>query len=152
MVHHWSSFSLVLLGLLMLERIQKVQQPLCAVLLENPHEIRYLLHDGEGWMIIEELIGVLKPFHRATTAISALSHPTLSMLGPLSYKLLDIVLKVDERDTPSGKHLKEAIATDLYHRYASLNHQQMLRSVQQLFLIHIPKILTLLYLSLTGKT
>ena len=97
-----------------MERIQKVQQPLCAVLLEKPHEIRYLLPDGEGWMIIEELIGVLKPFHRATTAISALSHPTLSMLSPLLYKLLDIVLKVDERDTPSGKHLKEAIATDLY--------------------------------------
>lgn len=28
--------------------------------------------------------------------------------------------------TPSGKQLKEAIATDLYHRYASLNQQQML--------------------------
>ena len=25
----------------------------------KPHEIRYLLPDGEGWMIIEELIGVL---------------------------------------------------------------------------------------------
>ena len=31
------------------------------------------------------------------------------------------------RYTPSGKHLREAIATDLLHRYASLNHQKMLR-------------------------
>ena len=37
---------------------------------------------------------MLKPFHRATTAMSASSYPTLSMLSPLLYKLLDIVLKV----------------------------------------------------------
>ena len=39
----------------------------------------------------------------------------------------DEAIEVDEGDTPSGKHLREAIATDLLHRYASLNHQQMLR-------------------------
>lgn len=44
--------------------------------------------------IIEELICALKPFHRATTMMSASSYSTLSMLSPLLYKLLDIILKV----------------------------------------------------------
>ena len=87
-----------------------------------------MLPDIEDWTIIEELTGVLKPFHRATTAMSASSYPTLSMLSPLLYKLLDVALKVDGGDTPSGKHLKEAIATDLRHGYASLNQQQILRA------------------------
>ena len=74
---------------LMLKRIQVLQQPLCAVLLDQPHDVRYLLPDSEEWTIIEELITILKPFHRATTAMSTLSHPTLSMLSPLLYKLLE---------------------------------------------------------------
>ena len=107
---------------LMLERIVKLQQPLCAVLLEKPCEIRYLLPDGEEWTIIEEVLTVLKPFHRATTAMSASSYPTLSMLSPLLYKLLNIVLKVDENDTNSGKN---SIENNLCSRYASLDLQQI---------------------------
>ena len=44
------------------------------------------------WRVDDQMM--LKPFHRATTAMSASSYPTLSMLSPLLYKLLDIVLKV----------------------------------------------------------
>ena len=39
-----------------------LQEPLCAVLLDQPYEVRYLLPDSEEWTIIEELIAVLKPF------------------------------------------------------------------------------------------
>ena len=105
-----------------------LQQPLCAVLLDQPRGVRYLLPDSEEWTIIEELIAVLKPFHRATTAMSASSYPTLSMLSPLLYKLLEKVLRVEEDDTPSGKALKEAILTDLSRRYSSLNQQVMLHA------------------------
>ena len=112
----------------MLERIQVLQQPLCAVLLDQPREVRYLLPGSEEWTIIEELIAVLKPFHRATTAMSASSYPTLSMLSPLLYKLIQKVLKVGEDDTPSGKALKEAILTDLNRRYSSQNQQEMLHT------------------------
>ena len=112
---------------LMLERIQVLQQPLCAVLLDQPREVRYLLPDSEEWTIIEELIAVLKPFHTATTAMSASSYPTLSMLSPLLYKLHDRILKVKD-NTPSGKALKEAILTDLRRRYASLNQQELLHA------------------------
>lgn len=102
-----------------------LQQALCAVLLDQPREVRYLLPDSEEWTIIEELIAVLKPFHRATTAMSA---STLSMLSPLLYKLIEKVLKVEEDDTPSGKAFKEAILTDLNHCYSSLNKQEMLHT------------------------
>lgn len=87
-----------------------------------------MLPDSEEWTIIEELIAVLKPFHRATTAMSASSYPILSMLSPLLYKLHDRVLQVKEDDTPSGKALKEAILTDLRRRYSSLNQQEMLHA------------------------
>ena len=78
-----------------------LQQPLCAVLLDQPREVRYLLPDSEEWTNIEELIAVLKTFHRATTAMSASSYPTLSMLSSLLYKLLEKVLKAKEDDTES---------------------------------------------------
>ena len=54
---------------LMLERIKKLQQPLCAVLLDKPREVRSLLPDGDEWTVIEELLDVLKPFHKATNYI-----------------------------------------------------------------------------------
>ena len=51
------------------------------------------------------------------------------MLSPLLYKLCDIVLKVLEDDTPSGKALKEAILTYLCRRHSSLNQQEVLHVV-----------------------
>ena len=41
--------------------------------------------------------------------MSASCYPTLSMLNPLLYKLLEKVLKVEEDDTVSEKALKELI-------------------------------------------
>ena len=83
----------------MLEQIKKLQQSLCAVLLDKPREVRSLLPDGDEWNIIEEVLEVLKPFHRATTTMSASSYPTVSMLSPLLYKLKFLVLKVSEEDS-----------------------------------------------------
>ena len=102
---------------LMLERIKKLQQPLCAVLLDKPREVRSLLPDGDEWNIIEEVLEVLKPFHRATTTMSASSYPTVSMLSLLLYKLKFLVLKVSEEDSPATKQLKQTILMDLQCRY-----------------------------------
>ena len=63
------------------------------------------------------LLFLIKPFHRATTAISASSYPTLSMLSPPLYKLSEKVLKVVKEDTPLRKAFKEATLTDLNRRY-----------------------------------
>ena len=78
------------------------------VVLEKSHGVRYFLPDSEERTITEELNCVLKPFHRTTTAMSAALYPTLSILSPVLYKLLDIVFKVKE-DTPSGKQLAVAL-------------------------------------------
>jgi len=78
----------------MLKRIKKLQQPLCAALLDKPREVRPLLPEGEEWTIIEELLDVhvLEPFHKATKTISASSYSTLNMLNPLLYQLTVLVL------------------------------------------------------------
>ena len=70
----------------MLEWIKELQQPLCTVLLDKPHEVRSLLPDGDEWTVIEELLDVLKPFHKATKTMSVSLYPTLSMLSPLLYQ------------------------------------------------------------------
>ena len=52
--------------------------------LSKPNTGYYLLIDDEdGVYIIEELIAGLKPYHIATTAMSASSYQTISMLNPL---------------------------------------------------------------------
>ena len=101
----------------MLERIKKSQQFLCAVLLDKPREVHSLLPDGDEWNIIEEVLEVLKPFHRATT-----TYPTVSMLSPLLYKLKFLVLKVSEEDSQATKQLKQAILLDLQYCYSQDIH------------------------------
>jgi len=47
----------------MLERVQEQQAAICAVLAENrDRSIRSLLPENEEWVIIEDLLSVLKPF------------------------------------------------------------------------------------------
>ena len=101
----------------MLEQIKKLQQPLWAVLLDKPREVRSLLPDGDEWTVIKELLDVLKPFHQATKTMSASSYPTLSMLSPLLYQLKVLVLTVPEKDSQTTKQLTQAILLDLQYRY-----------------------------------
>ena len=75
-----------------------LQQPLCAVLLDQLLGIC-----SQEWTFMKELTAA---FPQGPTAISVSSHPTLSMLSPLLYKLLTKVLKVEVDGTPSGKALK----------------------------------------------
>ena len=77
----------------MLERVAEQQACLCTVLLEEKDRSkRALLPDTSEWTLIEELIAVLEPFVKATTAMSGSSYPTVSMLSPLLYKLLRVTL------------------------------------------------------------
>jgi len=57
----------------MLEQIKKLQQPLCAVLLNKPREVHLFSPDGDEWTVIEELLDI---FHKT---MSASLYPTLSM-------------------------------------------------------------------------
>ena len=55
----------------MLERVQEQQAAICAVLAENKdRSIRSLLLENEEWVIIEDLLGVLKPFCDGITIMS----------------------------------------------------------------------------------
>ena len=103
----------------MLKRIKKLQQPLCAALLDKPREVRPLLPKGEEWTIIKELLDVhvLKPFHKATKTMSASSYPTLNMLSPLLYQLKVLVLSISENDSVTTKQFKQAVLLDLQNHY-----------------------------------
>ena len=51
-----------------MERIQEQQAAIAAVLMEGRNT--HLIPDGGEWVIIDGLIGVLKPFQKATEVMS----------------------------------------------------------------------------------
>ena len=111
----------------MLERVAEQQACLCAVLLdEKDRSKRSLLPDTHEWTLIEELIAVLEPFVKATTAMSGSSYPTVSMLSPLLYKLLRVSLAHKDEDSATIRQVKDVVAEDLRNRYAATETAQML--------------------------
>ena len=111
----------------MLERLQEQQAAIAAVLVDDRSH-RHLIPDVHEWVLIEELITILKPFQLATEIMSASKYSTVSMLRPFLIKLLNHTLKHDENDTSDLRAIKEAVATDLY---APITHYVQFR----LFLI-----------------
>ena len=63
----------------MLEQIQEQQAAIAAVLMEGQNT--HLIPDGEEWIIIDGLISVLKPFQKATEAMSSENTPLLVQSG-----------------------------------------------------------------------
>ena len=59
----------------MLERIQEQQAAIAAVLMDGRNT--HLIPDGEEWNIIDGLINVLKPFQKATEAMSGEKYSTV---------------------------------------------------------------------------
>ena len=103
--------------LAMLERLQEQQAPIAAVLVDDRSH-RHLVPDVQEWVLIEELITILKPFQQATEIMSGSKYPTVSMLRPLIIKLLNHTLKIDDQDRPDLHAMKEVVATDLCCRYS----------------------------------
>jgi len=102
----------------MLERVQEQQAAICAVLSENrDRSICSLLPENEEWVIIEDLLSVLKPFCDGTTIISGSRYPTFSLVAPLSHTLLEVTLKVADDDSSVMKCVKKSISNDLQSRY-----------------------------------
>ena len=102
---HWGST----LG--MLERIMEQQAAIAAVLMEG--KVRHLMPDGNDWIVIELLVDVLKPFQHATEVMSAVKYPTVSMVKPLLYKLVEKTLRADDSDASTAREVKKAIRNDL---------------------------------------
>jgi hypothetical protein len=100
--------------LAMLERLQEQQAAIAAVLVDDRSH-RHLIPDVQEWILIAELITILKPFQLATE-ISASKYPTVSLLRPFLFKLMNHTLKHDS-DTSNLRSMKEAVATDLSSCY-----------------------------------
>ena len=96
----------------MLERLMEQQAAIAAVLMEG--KVRHLMPEGDEWTVIELLVDILEPFHRATEAMGAAKYPTLSTVKPLLHVLLEKTLKVTSSDTAVAKEVKEAIRRDLH--------------------------------------
>ena len=80
---------------------------LSAVLAENKdRSIRSLLLENEEWGIIEDLLGILKPFCDGTTIMSGSRCPTFSLMAPLLHKLIEVTLK-DANDDYLLKRIKK---------------------------------------------
>ena len=95
----------------MLQRIMEQQAAIAAVLIEG--KVRHLMPEGNDWMVIELLVDILKPFQHATEVMSAVKYPTVSMVKPLLYKLLEKTLKVTDSDATTAREVKKAIRNDL---------------------------------------
>ncbi len=102
----------------MLERFLEQQAAVCAVLMGNSERNnRVFLPEGRDCNLIEEMVVVLKPFVQATTLMSGSSYPTVGIVSPLLFKLLNRTLAVTENDSRAMQNVKRAIYNDLSHRY-----------------------------------
>ena len=108
----------------MLERIMEQQAAIAAVLMEG--KVRHLMPDGNDWIVIELLVDILKPFQHATEVMSAVKYPTVSMVKPLLYKLVEKTLRADDSDASTAREVKKAIRNDLQERYQSAAVQRIM--------------------------
>ena len=93
----------------MLQQLSEQQPAVAAV---------HLMPEGEDWtIIIDELIYILHPFQQATEAMCTEKYSTISTVEPLLYKLLEKILKVEDRDSTTLKDMKILVKSDLSKRY-----------------------------------
>ena len=81
-------------------------------------KVWHLMPDGDGGIVIELLVDILKPFQHATKVMSAVKYPTVSMvIILLLYKLVEKTLRTDDSDASTARKVKKAIRIDLQERY-----------------------------------
>ena len=81
--------------------------------------VRQLTLSAETIWQMKELSSALKPMCTAMQAMGGDSYPSISLLEPLIYKLLNTCLVVSDRDTPIVYAFKTAARADLATRYQS---------------------------------
>ena len=59
----------------MLERLTEQQSAIAAVLVEG--SARHLMLESAEWILIEQLVDILKPFQQATEAMSGVKYPSV---------------------------------------------------------------------------
>ena len=129
----------------MLQRLQEQQVAIIATLMESKNT--HLMPEGSEWNIIDELVNILTLFNLATETLSGEKYPTISMIVPLLYKLLNVSLKICDNDDTCTKEIKKSISRDLCSRYQSTDIQKLLKVANYLD----PRCKTLPFLSDTEK-
>ena len=101
----------------MVERFIKLQQPVCAALIELQRQ-DLMPHDSEV-STIKVYQAVMKPMADITDSIGGEKHVTYSAVRPLIYKLYNSYLKMSASDTSVGKTMKTVMRTKLLQYYNS---------------------------------
>lgn len=70
----------------MLERMQKLQKPLSTVLAESRYSESI---SGTKWSTVNYLLKVMKPLYDATQMSCGVKYPTLLMVKPLLYGIIN---------------------------------------------------------------
>ena len=99
----------------MVERFIKLQQSVCAALIELQRQ-DLMPHDNEVTKM-EVYEAVMKPIADITDFIGGEKLVTFSIVQPLLYKLYNSYLKVDTTDNPVGKAMKKTMHTKLLQYY-----------------------------------
>ena len=99
----------------MVARVMEQQQPLCATLLELKKGD--LMPTDSEFANMELFVKTMKPIVDITEALGAQKYVTISMLGPLLYKLLNRTLKNCDIDCRLVKMMKLKMKENLHGHY-----------------------------------
>jgi len=99
----------------MVERFIKLQQPVCAALIELQRQ-DLMLQDSEV-SIMEVYQAIMKPIADISDVIGGEKHVSFSAVQPLIYKLYSSYLKMNITNKPVGKAMKTAMYTKLLQYY-----------------------------------
>ena len=91
------------------------------------------LPEGRERNVLEKLVIIIKPFVQATTLMSGYKYPTVGIISPLLYKLLQNTLSVTDDDSPTMKNIKGASSEDLKHQYRNETLQLLFKNCTYLY-------------------
>ena len=101
----------------MVERFIKLQQPVCAALIEFQRQD--LMPQDNEVSTLEVYRAVMEPLAEITDSNGGEKHITFSAVRPLIYKLYNSYLKVNTSDASVGKEMKTVMSTKLLQYYNS---------------------------------
>ncbi|KAF0714432.1 Uncharacterized protein FWK35_00032648, partial [Aphis craccivora] len=108
--------------LIMLERLVKLKEPLTVTMIlvkEAPSNLT-----PEEWVIIEDIVPLLRPFNSLTIELSAEQYPTISKVVPL-LRGLQTSLNSKIPKTPLGRFIKSNLISQVNRRFEGIEKQSL---------------------------
>ncbi|XP_050339404.1 E3 SUMO-protein ligase ZBED1-like [Bactrocera neohumeralis] len=109
-------------GLIMMERICLIKEPLSAVLTSLPSAPNFL--NASEWERLRDSITVLKPIEHMTTELSAQNYPTMSLVVPI-VRVLQYAIRSQQMKTTEGECLKNSLLEVISRRLGLLESSKM---------------------------